>query len=781
MEQKLFGNFNTAQTKIYLQAILRDELMNGHYEYRENFLHRLSSLVETYYVIAEFGLNDLNIETEDLRAKETIRLLNRLLSDPVTEQYFLTKRTLTKEDVSLKLCNHENLQTIIFYEIDYLNFVRMNFIHWLKNNGFQIEFRIPYNKNFPKTYEFWKNVYQVVTNGQIDESLALDDEQLVAVKFGSFNEGILPDVDEQKNIEIIEFPSPNDFKHYYHTYDDLTFAVDFNNISTIVYHDKQNIYEDENSKFLYYIQFCKKVNGSIQIDYDNFIELMTTDWIYTDDVSGSQSLSLLKDLEEYMSGIETIDDIIERLKRIQSLELVSRTFDQENSIEAGRNNFKRYMLNPFRVFAILQRDRYEVSINQLLNLTHKLNNVCQNLILEDAESINVNEYFLRWKNFIHDSACKNNELILQVFSEKLPDNWSFSTPELLSLIYLLMDRLHDFSIDIYPLSRIQEFLIHDEITEPIHITNLTLFNFPETHKTPISEFFDHTALKELVQLNINNKKAKNILLHSLWVDYVAHDQFESLGIYYLHNVLAHFDGLIKFSWIDQLEENGIRNIFLDILADLYTSGTINVYEAELKLPEFAMVDQIDNKNRQSFDTALLKGRIPDLYWLDHDFCAKKFFLTTFIEQQPIYDSEFHYNFVFSKIGKLLSYSKYERDIFRKLIYPLFPHWTFTKKENLIDMEYIISLTDYKHFENISYPREIRGIQTLRGVYRENRRTRARNQYRRDSNYNENKLLKQFSEYLGLFNVKAESGNHCKMCPHLSSCIEGMYSIDNINR
>lgn len=781
MEQKLFDNFYHVRTNIYLQAVLRKELINGNYKYKERFLHRLSSLVETYYVIAQLGLNQIKTKSKNPQDIEAIQLINKLLANQITKDHFFQKRALTKEDISQKLCHHKQLQKIIFYEIDYLNFVRMSFIHWLRDKGFHIEFRVPYHNKLPRTYEFWANIYQVVTNSPIIESTILDSEPPIIEKFALFNEGLLTNIDHQKNIEVIEFPSPNDFKHYYTTNNDLTFAIDFTNVSPIVDHGKEKFYEDEYSKFLYYIQFCKKVKGSVEIEYEHFVELITSGWIYTDSISGPKALALLKDLEEYMSGIKTINDIIERLKLLQNLELISRTFDHENATEAGRNNFKRYMLNPFRTFALLQRDRYEISIQQLLNLTYKLKSICQKLILEETETINVNEYFATWREFIKNSNYKYNEQIMDIFSTKQPNDWNFSTPELLSLIYFLMDQLQEDRTEIYPLSRTQEFMIDNDQIKSIHMTNLTLFNFPESHETPISEFFDHTTLKELVQLNITHQRTKNILLHSLWVDFIVHENFESLGIYHIHNVLTNFDGLIKVSWIDQINENSIRSIYLDILADLYTSGKINIYETNLDFPKLTSDELHYLENKQPFDTAILKNKIPDLYWLDHDFCAKKFFLTTFIEQQPIYDSDFHYNLVFSKIGKLLSFSKSERDIFRQIIYPLFPHWTYTKKENLIDMEYIISITDYKHFENVSYPRAIQGLQVLRSIYRENRRTRARNQYRRDNNYNETKLLNQFSEHLGTFNVKAEPGNHCKMCPHLPSCVEGMYSIDNINR
>lgn|GEM_PF-2940597 len=786
ISQSLFQNFRSAKTGIYLQAKLREAIVKGNYEHKGFLIHRLTELVATFYVFAEFNVNKLLSPKEDLRSIEIIQLLNILLDDPHAKDYHLKKESLTKEEISFILCGHTSLNKIIFYEIEYLNFLRMSLIHWLKSKGFTIEFNVPYDQTFQNSYKYWSRLYHVVTKQELAQCEIIDEPFIEAgqgVKFGLFNEGEqnIKMIADREDVEVIDFPSPNSFQQYVkHKKDERIFAIDSEDVAAIVDQSKANIYEDEFGKFVYFLQFCEHKNENIYLQYNTFVELLTSGWIHTSAISGKKSLALISDLQEYMEGIESIHDILERLNRLQELEIVSRSFDRENSKDSGRNQYKRYMLNPFRAFSFLHQERYEITIHQLVELVIQLEKVCKFLVIEEERTINVNDYFKRWQHVLNNASDNESKgSIEKLFQQSYPDNWEFSIPELLSLIFLEAESLIERDREIYPESRLQEFMLNDREIESLHITNLTFLNFPQIHHTPISEFFDYRDLKELINhLQFDNQYKRNLLLHSLWVDFAVKECFEELSTYQLFNVLAHYRGKVKFSWINHMQENNLKSVYLDILADLYCSSKITTWDAPVSIHEFNIENE--EKEELTINIGLLENKIPDLYWLDHDFCAKKFYLTALIEKQPIYSSDFHQQFIFSKIGKLFSYSDAERENFRTFIYPLFPHWTDTKKGNLIDMEYKTLLTNFKNFENISYPKEMRGLQILRSVYLENRRRKARNQYRNDGNYHEKKLLEQFMEHINEYDVQAEPGSHCKMCPHLSSCLEGVYSIDSIN-
>lgn len=774
--QKLFLGFFNVQTQIFLQSQCRKRIINGAFVHQEYLLDRLPAIVDAFYFLADLGVHELSYSFEDRRKNEITTLINYILQEPLYEEYTRLKANYQQNDIARILRGTTELNKIIFYEIDSINFRRMNLIHWLKAKGFQIEFRIPYQPEYKNLYRFWENVYKVITRKSIETALNYSlGDAAGGQRLGCFYENKGAEGKERQDIEIYEFETPYDFSFYAENTEDRLVAVNPEEILPLVENSKTPLYEDEIGSFIYFIQFCRIEDEKIYLSFETLSELITSSWIHTKNVEGRKTLSLLIDLQEYMSGVQTIDDIKMRLGRLLDLETVSQSFDRENSEDAGRNRMKRYILNPFRTFSFLNQDRYQVTINQLLELVELTEKICRYLILERNETINVNEYFKRWEN-IYDKQIEEtdkNRQWKQIMTKKYPDHWEFATEELLQLLYLNISAVTEKEKKIKPLSAVQEIILEREQSGSLHLTNMTQMNFPESRFASIPDFFTYTELKELIQSVPHNKP----FLHSLWVDYTMVQSFEELGMYRLYTLLRDYRGPIQISWIKNLQEDGYRNMILDILADLYCEGDIRIYDAEQQPMLFQNEPEAYEENESHDAVKQIEGKIPDLFWLDHDFCSKKFFLTAIIEQQQVYETDFHHRLLFSKIGRLFSFSKEERLEFRRLIFPLFPHWTDTLKENLIDTEISYQFRKYKTFENISYPKEMNGLHLLRSVNRENRRTKARNRYRKDRGFNDEELLKQFSENISDLHVKAEPGNHCKMCPHLSSCVEGMYSID----
>src|SRR5699024_7586022 len=305
----------------------------------------------------------------------------------------------------------------------------------------------------------------------------------------------------------------------------------------------------------------------------------------------------------------------------------SKTFDKENSADTDRNHLKRYMLNPFRSFNFIHTDRYSVTINQLIELVERLEITLRYLILEDGKTLNVNDYFARWLNTLENvPKSERKQLWVTVFEEAVPDEWSFANEELLALIYLLASNKSNEQTTIYDISRLQEIILSNKHTQKLHLTNITQLNFPEKHKTTITDLFTYNELKEILNES-TDKQQRATALHSLWVDYMVVENFSELGSYQLYNMLAYYEGLMVFSWIKHLKDEDMRSVYLDILEDLYSKQGIKKYERK---------DLFISVKRKSEHTEPIKieddkirGKIPDLYWLNHDFCSKKFFLTTF--------------------------------------------------------------------------------------------------------------------------------------------------------
>ncbi|MDV6376972.1 hypothetical protein ORD22_01675 [Sporosarcina sp. GW1-11] len=779
---KLFPSLETPLTDIYLKSVLRKEIQRT--GLNEKLLDRLPEFIQTCRVFAEFELTSITPGSDQSDKVEIIQLVNFLLSKEVFTEYRRRLNQLTKEEISSLLCGHTQLETIYVYEIEYLNYFRLKFFHWLSEKGIKIEFTIPYDQRYPRTFSFWDKVYSVVGRQKIrrsqkEETMPLNGDR--GSKFVAFNENIPGVYYDAANVEITEFYTPDDFQKYFNMHSDQFLAIESDEVERLVFFDKKGLYDDEFGKFIYFLHQCKRQDDDIELTYHIFTELLTSGWVQTSSATGEKALSLLIELQEYMQGTENFQSIIDRLQLLQDLELVSKSLDRENMKDVHSNHMKRYMLNPFRTFSYIHPDRHDITITQLVDLAHELKRICHYVLLMENESVNVNEYMERWLEVLKKAGDNENKSAWRkVFSHRFPAEWNFGMQELFDIIFLSANQQHGSQNNIPSEGLLLDYILNDQVLKPLHLTNLTFTNFPVSHHTDLSIFFTYTELKEIVKINFpEDAHMQSTLFHSLWIDYEVKKQFETLGVYRIYSLLNGFTGKIIFSWIKDLHTDGIKNVYLDILADLYQGGIISVYQHDEESVVPAESFMTANDEEKSSISRNLKGKIPDLFWLDHDFCSKKFYLTCIVERHPVYHSDFHQQFVFSKIGKLFSQLMHEREEFRELIYPLFPHWTYTKKENLIDMEYKVTLRNYKHFENISYPKEMKSIQILRSVYRENRRTKARNQFRSNNNSNENELIKQFQSNTGMYDVKAEPGNHCKMCPHLASCNEGMYSIESI--
>src|SRR5699024_8689291 len=386
------------------------------------------------------------------------------------------------------------------------------------------------------------------------------------------------EVNDRVDVDVIEFNSPTDFVHYYKNHKEHLLAISPKDINRIVQHTNSSIYEDNLGKFIYYIKNCKIENGQIFLEYDILIELITSEWIKTSNLDGNNALSLLIDLRDYMYGVKTTSEVIDRLKSLQQLDLVSKTFDKENSADTDRNHLKRYMLNPFRSFNFIHTDRYSVTINQLIELVERLEITLRYLILEDGKTLNVNDYFARWLNTLENvPKSERKQLWVTVFEEAVPDEWSYANDELLALIYLLASYKLNEQTTIYDISHLQEIILSNKHTLKLHLTNITQINFLEKHKTTITDLFTYNELKEILNES-TDKQQRATALHSLWVDYMVVENFSELGSYQLYNMLAYYEGLMVFSWIKHLKDEDMRSVYLDILEDIYSKQGIKKYE-----------------------------------------------------------------------------------------------------------------------------------------------------------------------------------------------------------
>jgi hypothetical protein len=273
-----------------------------------------------------------------------------------------------------------------------------------------------------------------------------------------------------------------------------------------------------------------------------------------------------------------------------------------------------------------------------------------------------------------------------------------------------------------------------------------------------------------------------VTVHSMKVHYEMEQSLASYFDFQLYFMLRHARGEIIISWIRGLHEHDEASSKLKLLCLLYGQGespAVWVPEIKQDWPNEEMPDGQEMETVPLESAKGLVGEIPHAYWLNYDFCARKFFYTSLVELEPVYESDFHQQIAFGFIGALLAQQADGMDGVREFLFPLFPQWTQTKKENLVHLARNNTLRTYKQFQNINYPAAMKLLVKLLSRYEVTKRYKVKNAYERSEirRETEEKWLKEWLKKVTDCDVQAEPGDHCKMCPYLSQCPEGELSIE----
>ena len=765
---------------IYLRAKIRELL----HQYADTDVlptleTKIRDLLISFRFVIETTGGKLSIQ-EALTTEQKIlfEIINDLKQDESVQRYLNERRSLSKEEISQRL-KRSQVERLYIYEFNYLDASRMMLFHFLQQSGIEVIFRVPFNSKLEKLYEGWKVIYEAVSNRSSDQ---WSNQQDLTIEqgnaFAHFINGTPPlQADPLKEkLTVLDFNHPVHINSYLEKHPirngiHEVFAVSNEDLNRhLGLEISDHLFATPKGKFLLLLEQCSKLDQEILVSYETFIDLIVSGWIISQGVSGERALGLLTDLRSYMDGVKTIGDIKERLATLDELQETSKIFDQAAKEQTQQHRAKHYLTNPFRVFPYVHQNRYQITIKQLIECTKDLERKLTKLLLAKGEVRQVQQYISDLQQ-LFDSVKPNwNDEAADRFARALhihvPSDWVFSQEELQQVITLHLTQDLEEPEQVQSFTSIVGAVLEDK---HIHMTDLSLQSFPG-YKPSLPYLLTHGWLKRSVQKSFVGLH-KQIRIHALLVDYYSREYAPSLSVYLLYHVLAHCEGTLTLSWIKDLQANNGPSMYFTLIQKIYGAKPQN----ELETTDAANFDWPEAAQESQPDVNTIKG-IPDVYWLDYDFCARKFFYSAILEQQPIYENDLHQKLSFGIIGSLLSEQAEGRKEFKETIYPLFPQWTTALKDNLIDTEYTNGLRTYKSFENIYFPKSASRLQRLRSQYVVTKRYKIRNQFREDR-FKEDDALKEFVKHIEPFNVAAEKGDHCKMCPHLSVCEEGEYSID----
>ncbi len=777
----LFEKWNHPHTEVYLKSKIRDFLKQKHpYEHWSFYEKRVEEYYSSFLFVVELGGVKL-VSDDSLSLNQDQKLLLLLVEELLKDEYvvdYFRERAMLSKSVLATVFNVQNpIEKIYVHHFDYIDAGRMMLFHLFDQIGIKVIFMIPYNSTFPELFKSWKMVY---------ESFPVKRDLWQKLNSGSTNKGLkfasyvdskpIIGTEDDRTITFDLYTHPTEFKEFLienpimdNKNDVITiFDENLNRYASLTKND--SFYSLRYGQFFLAIQNCEKTTNGIRFSYDDFVNLLTSGWVQSGGVNGEKALSLLIDLRSYLEDVESFPDLLDRLQRLIEFQEMGQIYDDLAKEQAGRNKLKQYLANPFRAFPQMHMSRYSITIRQLIECTKDLARKMNKLLLELDEKRNVKEYIQDLLNIYqsvnNDWLSEAKEKFEVLNKVTVPEDWTFGKEELFQFLSFYLGKKSNNHNIISNFDQLIGKVLHGE---DIHVTGLSFKTFP--WKAPeLPSLLTHTWLKKSILTNFISQNRER-RLNALVVDFYSRKVTRHTAIYSIYHLLAYAKGNVTLSFIEDLNEKDGPSIYYTILEELYKTDKVEMEKNVEKWDwEEPTLHEKPTLSKELF------GRIPDLLWLDSDFCKKKFFMNAIIEQHPIYEQDFHQQQVFATIGKLLAEQGDGIEEVRETLYPLFPQWTNSLKDNLIDTSSAKGLREYKSHENMYYPAALRRVQTLFSRYEVTKNWKASEQYNKNT-FKLNKHLEELEQSISVYEVEAQSGHHCRMCPFLTVCKEGEYVID----
>ncbi|MEG0153694.1 MAG: hypothetical protein RR744_11085, partial [Cellulosilyticaceae bacterium] len=196
----------------------------------------------------------------------------------------------------------------------------------------------------------------------------------------------------------------------------------------------------------------------------------------------------------------------------------------------------------------------------------------------------------------------------------------------------------------------------------------------------------------------------------------------------------------------------------------------DIEEVEEKSEEVEWFDEEDSKEEQvrlpEEQIEELTKQLSPLAWTDLKYCKKKFYYSNILNHYPVYREDFTQRIAFGWLGKMFADQFEGKEQVAKQLFPLYPQWTHTLKQNLVDTTQACNLSDYVVFDNTKFPKSMISLWCL-----------GKRKYEEPSNRKKQELLNQYLRKSHIPLNTEGVGKKCYFCPHQIICQEGVFGVD----
>lgn len=793
---------------------LKDTISN------ENILRELSYLEDNIKVLMsdiiyliQINLKSFNYKVDNITKKTFKLIYDELLKTEIYKEIEGEILNFNILDSFQGEFNKDIIKKIYFYNINNLDLKRWLVIEKIKENGFEVIFRIPYFQWLEVTNKVWDRVYgnKNIFSWSISNIYTSNND--INSKYTRYLEGDYDTlITKDEKVITKTYAEVSDLRKVLKDKSVVTFYKDSLGPckDTIIYEKENGINEELNKidhcyqtslgRFLFHLYSVKIKNNTVELDFNLYRELITSGWIETKGWNGIRLSEYLSKNDEYFSGVSNIDDIINRLNILKDLEAVNDIFEEPVKNYLKNDNKKKALINPLRVFGYNNLQDYGITASYMITLTLRL----KTLILKSLENnnglINIEKHFELLK-----SAFRNQTIIEKSKSgseiEKL----------LVRKIWAVLNNSKDFPINMYQediaewLNVVLKVNINDDKNREekdfsidhleglifrdkrvnyngkkiIYISDLSYLAYEKyiKNKYILDKCLTKEDFKDIFNESFSGAYKEKILT-GFNLNYISIASTEAYLKFIFANLFINFDGVKEISWIDSFRENDSKSIIFKQIESIYDNNE-ETYQgldiSEIIVEEDIIIDKYIDYDKNELSKSNIK--YPEVAYRDLDFCSNKFLYTSVLNFYPMYYSSFHNKLGFSALISILKNSIDDSYLnISKFIFPLFPQWEDVVKQNILTCEYgRKNIRDYKYFDGINYPKTIDSLYLLKSKYVVSENWKIKNRYNK-GNFKQEDFYKDFlNKYLK--DDTYNNGNHCSMCPHIFLCKKGEFVID----
>ncbi|MDU2266756.1 hypothetical protein [Clostridium celatum] len=817
IEKILYPKWNNTIEVIRMTSILRDIIDKLDISFKEkvSYLKDIDNILKVIRYLSELGVKEVNnllIEKDKIltkKEKDIINIYTEFIKDekieellgeftqPINSEIFASKIQDFNNRVKGIDGELSNISKLYIYNDAKLDMKTCLMLKILQTRGIDVVFRVYFTKevaeNCPNYYELYKSICE---NDEIES-------RTFTSNFMKYLSGHPIKKNFREDIAFKNFENPSRFKQYLreyplekkHTYSGVVgrqyvaISSDILNeyFKDVIFEDtngNEDIFSYDEGNFLINLYNLVPQEDDFKITFNDLFKCVTSGWVEVKSgnkyISGKRAATLLIDLQEYFNGCETIGDYLSRIDSLELLDQFKNEFDKLGESKVQKDRVKRYLMNPLRVFSYLNSDRYEVTIKQFRDIIYKFKRMATTLLHDDMLDVNEHLSSLReiWDNVSFNCEESESNLgfsrVSSALSFKGEDYELMSFQEMRSLLIAIIsnkDIGDGTDTKIKSLFTLEGIILED--VKEISLVDLSEKSIERIYEIKeISNMLNTSFLERVINYsNLNNPLFRNLLeIHNKWIN-----TFNDSLNYNLCILFENYNGRINILYIDGIFDNDNKSSVYNIIK--------NIYEVEEEVVNGTPISYFDFMEDE---VELEKLKINDIGWsediapialLDLDFCPRKFFLSNILGSNPVYSSELHQQMAFTTLAALFSGGKRNDERVKDIFFKLFPQWTDTLKENLLETSYTRDINTRFKFKNINFPYYMKDIQILRSKY--GFYHKVKDAYK-DKNLKSTEYIKSFLEDVNINTIEGRCGTHCSMCPHQYICTKGEWAIDRVN-